>query len=129
MTSFNARSSTINATSVGGEGRYAVNGFPLTAARSGGFASVVYDTVNAEEIAISAGGGLGESDIGGPVMNIVPKSGGNTVHRQRLLQHRRQVVERRQPDQRPAGAQPESHAVGRGFSAPTTGTHPSADQS
>ena len=79
MTSFNARSSTINATSVGGEGRYAVNGFPLTAARSGGFASVVYDTVNAEEIAISAGGGLGESDIGGPVMNIVPKSGGNTV--------------------------------------------------
>src|SRR5436190_19583247 len=77
MTSFNARSSTINATSVGGEGRYAVNGFPLTAARSGGFASVVYDTVNAEEIAISAGGGLGESDIGGPVMNIIPKSGGN----------------------------------------------------
>ena len=78
MTSFNARSSTINATSVGGEGRYAVNGFPLTAARSGGFASVVYDTVNAEEVAISVGGGLGESDIGGPVMNIVPKSGGNT---------------------------------------------------
>jgi hypothetical protein len=77
MTSFNARSSTINATSVGGEGRYAVNGFPLTAARSGGFASVVYDTVNAEEIAITVGGGLGESDIGGPVMNIVPKSGGN----------------------------------------------------
>ena len=28
MTSFNARSSTINATSVGGEGRYAVNGIP-----------------------------------------------------------------------------------------------------
>jgi hypothetical protein len=78
MTAFNARSSTINATSVGGEGRYAVNGFPLTAARSGGFASVVYDTVNAEEIAITVGGGLGESDIGGPVMNIIPKSGGNS---------------------------------------------------
>jgi hypothetical protein len=39
---------------------------------------VVYDTVNAEEVAITVGGGLGESDIGGPVMNIVPKSGGNT---------------------------------------------------
>jgi hypothetical protein len=25
------------------------------------------------------GGGLGESDIGGPLMNIVPKSGGNTI--------------------------------------------------
>ena len=77
MTSFNARSSTINSTSVAGEGRYAINGFPLTAARSGGFSSYVYDTVNTEEIAITVGGGLGESDIGGPVMNIIPRSGGN----------------------------------------------------
>jgi hypothetical protein len=78
MTSFHARSSTINSSFVGGEGRYAINGFPLTAARSGGFASVVYDTVNASEVATTVGGGLGDSDIGGPVMNIVPKSGGNT---------------------------------------------------
>jgi hypothetical protein len=77
MTSFHAHSSTINAGSVGGEGRYAINGFPLTAARSGGFSSYVYDTVNAEEIAVSVGGGLGEQDIGGPLMNIIPKSGGN----------------------------------------------------
>jgi hypothetical protein len=49
----------------------------LTAARSGGFSSYVYDTVNTEEIAITVGGGLGESDIGGPVMNIIPRSGGN----------------------------------------------------
>ena len=74
----NARSSTINSNSVAGEGRYAINGFPLTAARSGGFSSYVYDTVNADEIAITVGGGLGESDIGGPVMNIIPRSGGNT---------------------------------------------------
>ncbi len=79
MTAFNARSSTINSTSIAGEGRYAINGFPLTAARSGGFASVVYDTVNAEEVAITVGGGLGETDIGGPLMNIVPKSGGNSL--------------------------------------------------
>jgi len=77
MTSFNARSSTINSNTVAGEGRYAVNGFPLTAARSGGFSSYVYDTVNVDEIAITVGGGLGESDIGGPVMNIIPRSGGN----------------------------------------------------
>src|SRR5688500_3907170 len=32
MTSFNARSSTINSGAVGGEGRYAINGFPVTAA-------------------------------------------------------------------------------------------------
>jgi Carboxypeptidase regulatory-like domain len=80
MTSFNARSSTINAGSVAGEGRYAINGFPLTAARSGGFSSYVYDTVNADEIAITVGGGLGESDIGGPVMNIIPRSGGNVFN-------------------------------------------------
>jgi len=79
MTAFNARSSTINSGFVAGEGRYAINGFPLTAARSGGFASVVYDTVNAEEVAVTVGGGLGESDIGGPLMNIVPKSGGNLL--------------------------------------------------
>jgi hypothetical protein len=77
MTAFNARSSNVNSTSVGGEGRYAINGFPLTAARSGGFSSYVYDTVNADEIAVTVGGGLGESDIGGPIMNIIPRSGGN----------------------------------------------------
>ena len=77
MTSFNARSSNINSGFIGGEGRYAVNGFPVTAARSGGFSSYVYDTVNADEVAITVGGGLGESDIGGPVMNIIPRSGGN----------------------------------------------------
>ena len=77
MTSFNARSSSSNSGFVGGEGRYAVNGFPVTAARSGGFSSYVYDTINADEIAITVGGGLGESDIGGPVMNIIPRSGGN----------------------------------------------------
>ncbi|HKE88561.1 MAG TPA: TonB-dependent receptor [Vicinamibacterales bacterium] len=78
MTAFNARSSVINAGSVAGEGRYAMNGFPVTAARSGGFASIVYDTVNVDEINITVGGGLGESDIGGPVMNIIPRSGANT---------------------------------------------------
>src|SRR4030095_13451906 len=41
--------------------------------------SVVYDTVNAEEVAVTIGGGLGESDIGGAGMNIVPKSGGNNL--------------------------------------------------
>jgi hypothetical protein len=78
MTSFNARSSTINSNTVAGEGRYAINGFPLTAARSGGFSSYVYDTINADEIAITVGGGLGESDIGGPLFNIIPRSGANT---------------------------------------------------
>src|SRR5215475_7145613 len=78
MTFFNARSSAQNATSVAGEGRMTINGMTVAAARSGGVSSYIYDTVNSQEVAITVGGGLGESDIGGPVMNLVPKSGGNT---------------------------------------------------
>jgi hypothetical protein len=78
MTFFNAHSSTINSTSVAGEGRMTVNGFTVAAARSGGVSSYVYDTPNAEEVGVVVGGGLGESDIGGPVMNLIPRSGGNT---------------------------------------------------
>src|SRR5712691_1125556 len=77
MTFFNANSSTVNSTSVAGEGRMTVNGMTIAAARSGGVSSYVYDTPNAEEVAITVGAGLGESEIGGPVMNLVPKSGGN----------------------------------------------------
>jgi hypothetical protein len=78
MTFFNAHSSAANSTGVAGEGRMTINGMTVAAARSGGVSSYVYDTPNSEEVAITVGGGLGESDIGGPVMNLVPKSGGNT---------------------------------------------------
>ncbi|HTM04316.1 MAG TPA: TonB-dependent receptor [Vicinamibacterales bacterium] len=77
MTFFNAHSSGNNSPTVGGEGRMSVNGAAVAAARSGGVSSYVYDTVNSEEVTVRVGGGLGESDIGGPVMNLVPKSGGN----------------------------------------------------
>src|SRR3954470_16697293 len=77
MTFFNAHSSAANSNVVAGEGRMAVNGAPVAAARSGGVSSYVYDTANSEEVSVRVGGGLGESDIGGPVMNLVPKSGGN----------------------------------------------------
>jgi hypothetical protein len=77
MTFFNARSSAQNANSVAGEGRMTINGMTVAAARSGGVSSYIYDSVNVQEVAITVGGGLGESDIGGPVMNLVPKSGGN----------------------------------------------------
>src|SRR5712692_3106153 len=78
MTFFNARSTTANSASVAGEGRMTINGMTVGAARSGGVSSYVYDTPNAEEVAITVGGGLGDSDVGGPVMNLVPKSGGNS---------------------------------------------------
>src|SRR5580765_5411210 len=78
MTFFNAHSSAINSNFVAGEGRYTVNGLPVSASRSGGPSSYVYDTANAQEVGVVVGGGIGESDIGGPVMNIVAKSGGNS---------------------------------------------------
>ena len=79
MTFFNARSTSfVNSNFVAGEGRMAVNGFTVAAARSGGVSSYVYDTPNADEVTVVVGGGLGDSDIGGPVMNIIPRSGGNT---------------------------------------------------
>src|SRR5687768_3365612 len=60
------------------EGRMAVNGMTVGAARSGGVSSYVYDAVGVEEVSIRVGGGLGETDTGGPIMNIIPRSGGNT---------------------------------------------------
>jgi hypothetical protein len=77
MTFFQAHSSASNAASTVGEGRMMINGMTIAAARSGGVSSYIYDTPNTQEVAITVGGGLGESDIGGPVMNMVPKSGGN----------------------------------------------------
>ena len=60
------------------EGRMAVNGMTVGAARSGGVSSYVYDAVGVEEVSVRVGGGLGETDTGGPIMNIIPRSGGNT---------------------------------------------------
>ena len=40
----------------------------------------VADIGNAQEVAFTSSGGLGESETAGLVMNIVPKTGGNEVH-------------------------------------------------
>jgi hypothetical protein len=60
------------------EGRMSVNGMPVAASfNGGGVSSLTYDTTNVEEVSTLVSGGLGESEIGGPTMNIVPRSGGN----------------------------------------------------
>jgi hypothetical protein len=60
------------------EGRMTVGGMTVGAARSGGVSSYVYDAVGVQEVAVTVGGGLGETDTGGPVMNLIPRAGGNT---------------------------------------------------
>ena len=72
MTFFSARGGQTN------EGRMTVNGMTVAAAfNGGGVSSYILDTVNIDEVSVTVSGGMGESDIGAPVMNLVPRSGGN----------------------------------------------------
>ena len=72
MTFFSAHGGNTN------EGRMLINGMTVAAAfNGGGVSSLTYDTNNAEEVSVVVSGGLGESETGGPSMNIVPRSGGN----------------------------------------------------
>src|SRR5687768_9967305 len=73
MTFFAARGGPIN------EGRMAINGMTIAAPfNGGGVSTYILDSINTDEISVTVAGGLGESDIGGPVMNLVPRSGGNS---------------------------------------------------
>jgi hypothetical protein len=62
----------------GNEGRAQVDGLNTGAATNGGGVSGYrQDIENAQEVAITTSGSLGESEVGGPVINIVPRTGGN----------------------------------------------------
>src|SRR5262245_18926463 len=77
MTFFAARGGNIN------EGRMQINGMTVAAPfNGGGVSTYILDSVNVDEVSVAVAGGLGESDIGGPVMNLVPRSGGNTLRGQ-----------------------------------------------
>ena len=60
------------------EGRISVNGLLVTEPGAGaGVSSLAYDVANVDEIQVLVSGGLGEAETGGPIMNLVPRSGGN----------------------------------------------------
>jgi hypothetical protein len=64
----------------GNEGRMQVDGLGTGAALNGGGVSTyVADISNAAEVVTTTSGGLGDAEVGGPTLSIVPKSGGNTV--------------------------------------------------
>src|SRR5262245_57775888 len=68
------------------EGRMQVDGLGTGAALNGGGVSTyVADISNAQEVVTTNSGGLGEAEVGGPAMNIVPKSGGNQLKGQIYL--------------------------------------------
>ncbi len=64
----------------GNEGRMQVDGLNTGAALNGGGVSTyVADIANAAEVVTTTSGGLGEAEVGGPSISIVPRSGGNKV--------------------------------------------------
>ena len=64
----------------GTEGRLQVDGLGVGAPLSGGgVSSYIPDVANTQEVTFTTSGGLGEAEVGGPIMNIVPKTGGNTL--------------------------------------------------
>jgi hypothetical protein len=68
------------------EGRMLVDGLGTGAALNGGGVSTyVADISNAQEVVTTNSGGLGEAEVGGPSMNIVPRSGGNDLRGQIYL--------------------------------------------
>ena len=60
------------------EARLLVDGISIAVPQAGG-TNYLTDTRNAQEVAFTTSGSGGEVESGGPVMNIIPRSGGNTV--------------------------------------------------
>ena len=61
----------------GNEGRLQLDGLNTGASvNGGGVSGYTADVQNAAEITMAPSGGLGENEVGGPAMNIVPRTGG-----------------------------------------------------
>ena len=64
----------------GNEGRLQVDGLGVGAARNGGGVSGYNaDIANAQEISFTVSAGLGDAEVSGPSLSVVPKTGGNTL--------------------------------------------------
>ncbi len=62
------------------EGRMQVDGLNAGAGLGGsGVSTYIADISNAQEVVTTTSGGLGEVEVGGPSLSIIPKSGGNTL--------------------------------------------------
>ncbi len=62
----------------GNEGTVQLDGLNVGAAfNGGGVSGNAYDVANAQEMQISISGNLGDAETGGPILNIVPQTGGN----------------------------------------------------
>jgi Carboxypeptidase regulatory-like domain len=62
----------------GNEGQAQLDGLGTGAAINGGGVSGYGQLEIAQEVVFTTAGGLGEAEVGGPVVNLIPKTGGNT---------------------------------------------------
>jgi hypothetical protein len=60
------------------DGRLLVDGISIAVPQAGG-TNYLTDTRNAQEVTFTVSGSMGEVESGGPVMNIIPRSGGNRM--------------------------------------------------
>ena len=68
----------------GFEGRLRMDGIG-TGGATGGVSLLIVDTGNAAEITVSTTGGLADAEVGGPEINVVPRTGGNTFSGQMFV--------------------------------------------
>ena len=62
------------------EGRLQIDGISVgTAFNGAGVSAYVADVNNAQEVVLTASGGMGEAEAGGPTLNLVPREGGNRL--------------------------------------------------
>ena len=62
----------------GNEGQAQLDGLGTGAAINGGGVSGYGQLENAQEVVLTTGAGLGNVEVGGPIINMIPKTGGNT---------------------------------------------------
>ena len=62
----------------GNEGQSQLDGLGTGAAINGGGVSGYGQLETAQEVVMTTAAGLGEAEVGGPIMNIIPKTGGNS---------------------------------------------------
>jgi hypothetical protein len=90
------------------EGRLQVDGMSIGSAVGGsGVSFYVADVGHAQEIVFSTSGGLGEAEVGGPVMSLIPSTGANTIRvvlRERRTARRRVAIHAGTEGRRPACA-------------------------
>jgi Carboxypeptidase regulatory-like domain len=63
----------------GGEGRLAVDGLDTGFVGGSGVSPYVADLQNSVEVSFTTSGGLGEAEVSGPALNVVPRTGGNML--------------------------------------------------